>query len=118
MNKKNRYNPHSPVCLLHQIKKRYNFAKSLRIIKPCVGQRRWLSGSRAEKVDIMVIRSCVPEYGKEKAAYPPYPFQMEMASLMTGLESMDVMESARRGQFAMLHGLHVVASAIYPGFRS
>ncbi|MCL2161125.1 MAG: DUF4149 domain-containing protein [Betaproteobacteria bacterium] len=36
--------------------------------------------------------------------------QMEMAALKAGLESMDVMESARRGQFSMLHG---VASAIY-----
>ncbi|MCL2140894.1 MAG: DUF4149 domain-containing protein [Dehalococcoidia bacterium] len=36
--------------------------------------------------------------------------QMEMAALKVGLESMDVMESARRGQFTMLHG---GASVIY-----
>ncbi|MCL1825589.1 MAG: DUF4149 domain-containing protein [Betaproteobacteria bacterium] len=36
--------------------------------------------------------------------------QMEMAALKAGLESMDVMESAQRGRFAMLHG---VSSVIY-----
>jgi len=39
-----------------------------------------------------------------------YILQMEMAALKAGLESMDVMESAQRGRFAMLHG---VASVIY-----
>jgi hypothetical protein len=36
--------------------------------------------------------------------------QMEMAALKVGLGSMDVMESAQRGRFAMLHG---VASVVY-----
>jgi ABC-type transport system involved in multi-copper enzyme maturation permease subunit len=36
--------------------------------------------------------------------------QMEMAALKAGLGSMDVMESAQRGRFAMLHG---VASVVY-----
>jgi uncharacterized membrane protein len=36
--------------------------------------------------------------------------QVEMAALKAGLGSMDVMESAQRGQFAMLHG---VSSVIY-----
>jgi hypothetical protein len=39
-----------------------------------------------------------------------YILQMEMAALKAGLGSMDVMESAQRGRFAMLHG---VASVVY-----
>ncbi|MDR2015516.1 MAG: DUF4149 domain-containing protein, partial [Azoarcus sp.] len=36
--------------------------------------------------------------------------QIEMAALKAGLGSMDVMESAQRGRFAMLHG---VANVVY-----
>lgn len=36
--------------------------------------------------------------------------QMEMAALKAGLESMDVMDSAHRGRFVLLHG---VSSTIY-----
>ena len=40
-------------------RKRCNFTKSLCIIKSCVGRRRRLSVSRADKVDIKgIIRSC------------------------------------------------------------
>lgn len=39
-----------------------------------------------------------------------YAIQMEMAALKAGLGLMDVMESAQRGKFAMLHG---VSSGIY-----
>ena len=39
-----------------------------------------------------------------------YILQMEMAALKAGLGSMDVMESAQRGKFSMLHG---ISSVIY-----
>ncbi|MCL2590348.1 MAG: hypothetical protein FWD67_05555 [Betaproteobacteria bacterium] len=39
-----------------------------------------------------------------------YTLQMEMAAIKAGLGSMDVMENAQRGRFAMLHG---VTSVIY-----
>ena len=50
--------------------------KNLCIIKPCVGQRQRLSGSKAENVAIRrIIRSNILTAGTEKAAYFPYPYR-------------------------------------------
>ncbi|MDR2881295.1 MAG: DUF4149 domain-containing protein [Azoarcus sp.] len=76
------------------------------------GTAVWLLGFMAVRQGRAVLRSALfwVVVAMLVCVTAGYVLQMEMAALKVEVGSMDVMESAQRGRFAMLHG---VASGVY-----